>query len=257
MHPMGAFRRAALAACCMLSGWSGASRAAVDLGGSVALTRDDVYRGLSLTCGHPAAQADLHASIHGESDQAAFAGVWGSAGLSGTPCGSAREIDAYAGYSLTLTGAVTATLMYTHYAFPGGGYGNPDLWGQRYDYDQLGMSWSIAGRLYLSLAWTPDALHYEIYKGSFMTEPDRSAFTYGIEWRQPLASWLSLAAGAGYDRMADPSGTGYGFWSAGLTHTAGPVELDVAYFRTASRAMHIFGPDSAGGRVSATLLWRF
>jgi uncharacterized protein (TIGR02001 family) len=254
---MGAFRRAALAACCLLSAWPGASRAAVDTGGSLALTRDDIYRGLSLTCGHPAAQADLHASLHGESNRAVFAGIWGSAGLGGNSCGSAREIDAYAGYSLALTSAVTATLMYTRYAFPGGGYGNPHLWGQRYDYDQLGMNWSIAERLYLTLSWTPDALRYAIYEGMFRTRQDRSAFTYGIEWRQPLASWLSLAAGAGYDRMADPFGTGYGFWSVGLTHAAGPLELDVAYFRTADRAMYLFGPDSAGGRVSATLLWRF
>lgn len=254
---MGAFRRAALAACCLLSGCPGASRAAVDVGGSLGLTRDDVYRGVSQTCGHPAAQADLHARDHGVSDWAVFAGVWGSAGLSGSSCGSAKEIDAYAGYSVALTSAVTGTLIYTHHAFPGGGYGNPHLAGQRYDYDQLEMSWSLAERLYLTLSWTPDALRYEVYEGAFWTKQDRSAFAYGIEWHQPLASWLSLAAGAGYDRMADPFGTGFGFWSVGLTHAAGPLELDVTYFRTADRAMYLFGPDSAGGRVSATLLWRF
>jgi hypothetical protein len=57
--------------------------------------------------------------------------------------------------------------------------------------------------------------------------------------------------------MADPFGAGYGFWSLGLTHQAGRLELDLAYFHTADRAERLFGPESAGGRVSATVLWRF
>lgn len=253
---MDALRHAALAACCLLSGWPAACLAALDAGGSLALTRDDVYRGISQTCGHPAVQADLHARERGASSSAAFAGLWASAGLGGSPCGSAKELDAYLGYSLTLSSDLAATLIYTHYAYPGGRYEKPYLWGQRYGYDQLAMSWSIAGRLYLNLAWTPNALGGG-YEGPYQTERSRSAFSYGIEWRQPLASWLSLSAGAGYDRMADPFGTGYGFWSVGLSHEAGPLEIDVAYFHTADRATRLFGADAAGGRVSATLLWRF
>jgi uncharacterized protein (TIGR02001 family) len=248
---------AALAASCLLPLLRPAvCPAAVAAGGSLALTADDVYRGVSQTCGHPAAQADAHAREQG-SDWALFAGLWGSAGLSRSPCGAARELDAYAGYSLALTTDVNATLTYTRFAFPGGGYGNPHLHGERYDYDQLGTSWDIQDRLYLTLAWTPDALSYRRYEGSLRSEQDRSAFAYGAEWRQPLPASLSLSAAVGYDQMADPFGTGYGFWSLGLTRAAGPLELDLAYFRTAARAERLFGQDSAGGRVSATLLWRF
>lgn len=253
---MGALRSRALAVCCLLSACPAACLA-VDAGGSLALTRDDIYRGISQTCGHPAAQADLHLGEQDASTWAAFGGVWGSAGLGGSPCGSAKELDAYAGYSLAFTTAISATLTYTHYAFPGGGYSNPYLAGGRYDYDQIGMSWRLAERLYLNLAWTPDALGYQPYEGSFRLEQHRRAFDYGFEWHQPLPLGLSLIAGAGYDRMADPFGTGYGFWSVGLTHAAGPLELDVGYFRTADRAVRLFGQSAAGGRVSATLLWRF
>lgn len=223
----------------------------------MAVTADDVYRGISQTCGHPAVQADLHLNGHGSSDWAAFAGVWGSLGLSGSPCGSAKELDAYAGYNLVLGPDLSATLTYTHNTFPGGGYGNPHTFGQRYDYDQIGMSWGFRDRLYLTAAWTPDALRYKWYDGVLYDLKDRSAFAFGAEWRQPLVSWLSLTAAAGYDQMADPFGAGYGFWSLGLTHAAGPLQLDFAYFRTADRAVRLFGPDSAGGRVSATVLWRF
>ena len=244
-------------AVCLLSAWPAVSPAAVDAGGSLALTEDDVYRGVSLTCGHPAAQADLHVRERGAGYWAAFLGAWGSAGLSGAPCGTARELDLYAGYSLALGPNLSTTLTYTHYTFPGGGYGNPHLSGERYDYDQIGMSLSLWERLYLTLAWTPDAIYYEPYEGGYRTEQGRGAFAYGAEWRQPLVSWLSLAAGAGYDRMADPFGTGYAFWSLGLSHASGPWELDLGYFHTADRAVRLFGPQSAGGRVSATALWRF
>lgn len=254
---MRALGPAAVAASCLLPLWPPACPAAVDTGGSVALTTDDVYRGVSQTCGHPAAQADVHVRELGVSGWAAFAGVWGSAGLSGSSCGSAKELDLYAGYNLALSADLSATVTYTRYAFPGGGYGNPHLSGQRYDYDQLGTSWDLMDRLYVTLAWTPDALRYEQYEGSFQTLQDRSAFAYGAEWRQPLVSWLSLTAGAGYDQMADPFGTGYGFWSLGLTHAAGPFEIDVGYFHTADRAMRLFGPEAAGDRVSATALWHF
>jgi uncharacterized protein (TIGR02001 family) len=248
---------AGLAASCLLSLWPAACPAAVGAGGSLALTSDDVYRGVSQTCGHPAAQADLYVRERGASNWAAFAGAWGSVGLGGSPCGGAKELDADLGYSAAITANLSATLTYTHYAFPGGGYGNPHLSGQRYDYNQLAMSWALAERLYLTLAWTPDALRYERYEGGYRSEQDRNALAYGAEWRQPLDSWLSLTAAVGYDRMADPFGTGYGFWSLGLTHAAGPLELDLGYFRTADRAAHLFGPDAAGGRVSATVLWRF
>lgn len=247
---------AALLASCLL--WLPAvCRAAAAAGGSLALTADDIYRGVSQTCGHPAAQADVHLRDQGGSDWAAFAGVWGSAGLGSGSCAGARELDVYAGYDRALSADLSVTLTYTRYAFPGGGYGNPHLSGQRYDYDQLGMSWDLMDRLFFTLAWTPDALRYERYEGSVETRQNRSAFAYGAEWRQPLLSWLSLTAGAGYDRMADPFGTGYGFWSVGLGHTAGSWELDVGYFHTSARAARLFGKDSAGGRASATLLWRF
>ncbi|MFZ0499518.1 MAG: TorF family putative porin [Steroidobacteraceae bacterium] len=253
---MRALGPAAVAAWCLLPLWP-VTCPAVDTGGSVAVTSDDVYRGVSMTCGHPAVQADVHAREVGASGWAAFAGVWASAGVSDPPCGSARELDFYAGYNVALNDDLNASFTYTRYAFPGGDYANPHLAGQRYDYDQLATSWGIMDRLYLTLAWTPDAIGYQSYEGEFQTDHDRSALTYGAEWRQPLVSWLSVEASAGYDRMADPFGTGYGFWSLGFTHLAGPLELDLAYFHTGDRAMRLFGPESAGGRVSATVLWRF
>jgi uncharacterized protein (TIGR02001 family) len=225
-----------------------------DLGGSLALTNDDIYHGISQTCGDAAAQGDLHyRSSAGHSPSEAFAGVWASAGLGQSVCGEARELNLYAGYSFTTGQDSSATATYTHYAYPGGAYTIGPLAGFRYDYDTLEGQWAWHDQVYLSVAWTPDALRYSHH----MVVRDRRAPSYGLQLRQPLVGALSLAAGIGYDEIADPFGTGYGFWNAGVDYTLGAVQLQAAYFGTAGRAERLFGPYVAGNRASASVIWRF
>ncbi len=225
-----------------------------DFGGSVALTSDDIFHGISQTCGDPAAQADLHyRSSGGQSSAEGFAGVWGSAGMGQASCGKAREVNFYAGYSL-LTGADSgATLTYTHYGYPGGDYTIRRLAGHRYDYDALEAQWAWQDRVYLTAAWTPNALRYAVGGGP----RDRSAESYGIQLHQPLMGGFSLSAGVGYDEITDPFGTGYGFWNAGVGYALGAWQLQAGYFGTANRAERLFGTYVAGNRASVTAVWRF
>ena len=259
---MGGHRFAARVALGMIGCLASASAAArVRIGGSLALTQDDVFRGISWTCGGPAAQADLHLRLSGlPSGSTLFGGVWGSAGLRNSPCGATRELDPYAGYSMSLNSAWFVSLRYIHYGFPGGTRLNPDLAGARYDYDEVNGTLAYQGRLFLVLAWTPDAIRYANNPYAYDAEAierNRSAYSFGAQWLQPLGSWLNLSASAGYDTILDPSGTGYGFWSVGLLHSSGPWQLTVAYFRTDRRATQLFGRAAAGGRIAASLLWRF
>lgn len=225
-----------------------------DLGGSLALTSDYIYHGISQTCGDPAAQADLHyRSSGGESAAEGFLGAWASAGLGQSDCGRAREFNLYAGYSLPVGQDSTATLTYSHYGYPGGSYTLPPVAGYRYDYDTLEAQWAWLDVVYLTLAWTPDALRFIEYA----PRRDRSALSYGLQLHQPLAGRFSLAAGVGYDQIADPSGTGYGFWNAGVGYAWGPVQLQAGYFGTTSRAVREFGSQVAGNRASVSAVWRF
>ncbi len=225
-----------------------------DFGASLALTSDYVFHGISQTCGDPAAQGDLHyRSSGGNSATEVFAGAWGSAGLGQSACGKAREVNFYGGFSF-LTGADSgATVTYTHYGYPGGAYTISRLAGYRYDYDTFEGQWAWQDRLYLTVAWTPDALRYVDHS----VARDRNALSYGVQVQQPLGRGVSLMAGLGYDEIADPRGTGYGFWNAGVSYAWGPVQLQVAYFGTASRAEHLFGTYVAGSRGAASALWRF
>jgi uncharacterized protein (TIGR02001 family) len=233
---------------------TGPALAAGTFGGSLALTSDYVYQGLSLTCGHPAAQADLYLrTARGESASESFLGVWGSWGVGSTPCDESREINAYAGHTFALPESSNLSLTYVHYAFPGGSFYYGDLHGRRYDYDELDATWSYQDRLYLTVSWIPDALGYSRHRIDY----DRTAVNYGAQLHQPLVGSLSLSLGAGYDEVYDPSGVGYAFWNAGLGYTLGKVELTASYFRTATRAERLFGPYVAGGRGAATIVWRF
>ncbi|HEV2700303.1 MAG TPA: TorF family putative porin [Steroidobacteraceae bacterium] len=225
-----------------------------DFGGSLALTNDDIYHGISQTCGDPAAQADLHyRSSGGQTPDEVFAGVWGSAGLGGSECGQAREANFYAGYSFATGANSSGTLTYTHYSYPGGSYTLARLAGFRYDYDAVEAQWAWLDEVYLTVAYTPDALQLEYHA----FQRNRTALSYGLQLHHPLAGGLSLAAGVGYDEFADPSGTGFGFWNFGAGYALGPVELTAAYFGTATRASRLFGPYVAGNRFSVTAIWRF
>jgi len=225
-----------------------------NFGGSLGLSNDDINHGISQTCGDAAAQADVHyRSSAGESPAEAFAGVWGSAGLGQSACGKAREANFYAGYGFATAADSSATLTYTHYAYPGGAYTIGPLAGFRYDYDALEAKWAWQDQVYLTAAWTPDALRYAYHS----VLRDRSALSYGLQLRQPLDGAFSLTAGVGYDEIADPFGTGYGFWNAGAGYTWGAAQLQVGYFGTAGRAERLFGTYAAGSRFSASLVWRF
>jgi uncharacterized protein (TIGR02001 family) len=225
-----------------------------DFGGSLALTSNYMFHGISQTCGDPAAQGDLHyRTSGGQSAAEGFAGVWGSAGLGQSACGKAREVNFYAGYSFLTSPDSSASLTYTHYGYPGGDYTIARLAGHRYDYDALEAQWAWQDRVFLTAAWTPDALGHDGYSVS----RGRSAGSYGLQLRQPLAAGFSLSAGLGYDQIADPFGSGYGFWNAGVGYTLGAWQLDAGYFGTASRALRLFGSYVAGSQVSVSALWRF
>jgi uncharacterized protein (TIGR02001 family) len=225
-----------------------------DFGGSLALTSDDIYHGISQTCGDPAAQGDVHyRSSGGQAASEVFAGVWASAGLGQSSCGKAREINVYAGYSLAMGADSSTALTYTHYGYPGGSYTLGPVGGYRYDYDALEAQWAWQDQVYLTLAWTPDALRFADYTPL----RDRSALSYGVQLHRPLQGGFSLSAGVGYDEINDPFGTGYAYWDAGVGYALGPVQLQADYVGTASRAVRMFGSNVAGSRASVSAVWRF
>ena len=90
--------------------------------GSVALTSDYVFRGVSQTDGKPALQGGIEFASEG----GFYAGAWGSnvswlSDLSTTaaPISSSLELDVYGGYRGKFSDAVSYDVGLLYYAYPG------------------------------------------------------------------------------------------------------------------------------------------
>ena len=92
--------------------------AAADWSAEVGAVSDYRYRGLSLSNGNPAVQGSLAL----EHDSGAYAELWASS-LTGS--GASRfEVDATAGYALSLTETLGLGVSATYYAYPGASEAN-------------------------------------------------------------------------------------------------------------------------------------
>lgn len=95
----GALAFVATPALCQASDWSG----------EVGLVTDYRYRGLSMSDGRPAVQAELNY----EHRSGLYAGLWGS-----TLGGQGLELDPALGYSAELGGGLSLNLSATYYVYP-------------------------------------------------------------------------------------------------------------------------------------------
>jgi uncharacterized protein (TIGR02001 family) len=92
--------------------------AAADWSAEIGVVTDYRYRGLSLSNGKPALQGSLSL----EHESGAYAELWAST-LTGSGA-SRTEVDATAGYAVTLTEALSLDVSATYYAYPGAAGGN-------------------------------------------------------------------------------------------------------------------------------------
>lgn len=224
---------------------AGAAWADGSLGGSVDVTSDYIFHGLSQSNGDPALQGDIH---YRATTQAATAenyiGLWGST-VSRAATGGTFELNAYAGRTFLLGGSSSATLNFVHYAYPNA-RGRP-----RYDYDEFSATWAYQDRIALTLAWTPDT-------GSY-TDRGRGlccrVLSYDAAVHQSLGHAFTLSAALGYDQLSGASG--YAYWNGGVGYMIGAVQLDLSYFALQPRAEYQYGDPLAARRWVGTVIWRF
>jgi uncharacterized protein (TIGR02001 family) len=224
---------------------AGAAWADGSVGGSLAVTSDYIFHGLSQSDGNPALQADLHY----RSDSAAataenFIGLWSST-VSRATTGGTYEVNAYAGRTFLLPAQSSATLSYVHYAYPDA-HGTP-----RYDYDELASTWAYEDRVFFTAAWTPDSGRYSGHAVGLCCR----LLSYGAAVHQSLGHAFTLSAALGYDELK--RAPGYAYWNGGVAYAFGPFQLDLSYFAMQSRAVYVYGDAMAGSRWVGTLMWRF
>jgi uncharacterized protein (TIGR02001 family) len=210
-----------------------------DVSGSVGITTDYIYRGISQTDGQPAAQA----GVQFHSSTGWNAGMWGSSVDFRNGAEIAYELDLQAGYSWQLNPDWSMQLGAVHYA-----YLNDHDSG--YDYDEINASVSYQQRATASISWSPNTSKHT-YWGSIW---DKRALAYELSVLQPLHPRWSIYGGVGYYDLSDLVDTGYWYWSAGLAFTWQGMQVDLQHIDTDSTARRLF---DSGGRWTAALTWRF
>ena len=243
-------RRAALPCVCallLLASTFGAHAAdffGTSIGGSVGVTSDYVYRGISHSQGEMAVQGDAHARVGNFQ-----VGVWAST-LEHPYAEDAVQIDGFVAYRWTLTPDWQVHTQFTHTAFEN----DPSPMG--YDYDELSVSMSYQSRLSLGAAWIPNAARYR-YWGIQRDD----AYAYDATWLQPLVWNLYASLGVGYYDVSALYDSGYAYWHAGVLRALGPFNIEVLWIDSQERAEYLvpsaYRDEIAGQRWSAAVRWKF
>jgi uncharacterized protein (TIGR02001 family) len=213
------------------------------IGGEITATSDYIFRGISQSNGHAAAQIDLHASTPGGN----FVGGWAS-----TLDENDYELQLYVGHRFDLTPAWSATLTAVDYTYFRHSRASSD------DYQELSASLSFLDRWSVSATVAPNAVRY--WKG--WRAGRHPAYVADATGQWPLVGRVFVTGGVGYYYLSGSSlpgsgGTGYSYGNAGLAYEQQSWRLDVGYFFTDERAQELFPYPRANNRLAATLSWHF
>jgi len=235
----------------LLCGWllllvSAVAGAGDLVGGSIGVTSDYVYRGVSHSRGHPAAQGDLRLRLGGNTQ----IGVWAST-LDHKYADDEFQVDGFLSYRFDITPEWQMRVQYTHSAFVN------DRSPLGYDYDELAASIAYQMRISLTAAWIPNAARYRYWGGPIRDD----AYAYDAAWLEPLFSIWHASLGIGYYDVSSLYGTGYAYWHVGIVGAAGPFGIEALWIDTQERAAYMAGgaysEEIVGGRWSAAVRWRF
>jgi hypothetical protein len=232
-------------------------------GGTLAVTSDYIYRGVSQSDGQGAVQADLHASTAG----GAFAGVWASTRDRDLEPRTPGEVQLYLGQYFALGAAWSATLSGRADYFVGGSPYHSN------DYQELSASLTWLDSCTLSISFIPSAVRYTLtaspgFPPHYYYETYRSTAFLGDasgQWllRQGfLGGALYATAAAGYYYQSRPAqaddapGMGYLFGNAGLALAWRRWRIDLGYFAAQGRAVELF-PYPVANRLAGTVSWQF
>jgi uncharacterized protein (TIGR02001 family) len=212
-------------------------------GGSLSLTSDYVYRGLSQTEGRPAVQGALHVG----SESGWSAGIWASTVNRAAGPGARSEIDLQLSKAWTLTQDWNLLLSANHYFYPN------DNRAQPYEYDELVASLSYQNRLTATVSWSPNTSRFS--RNEFAR--DRTARSYELTVLQPLAPAWSLYGGVGHYDLKDLFDDGYWYWNAGISYLVGKLQMDLSHIDTDHTARRLFDYEVSERHWAAAVSWRF
>ena len=221
----------------LVSAWSAPAQAA-EITGYAVLTTDYVFRGISYSDGHAAAQLGGEIEI----DSGLYFGAWASTVdlARGAAIRRDLEVDYYIGYGLDVAKRWRVGANVVSYNFPGT-KGPFD-----YDYVEYSINCNYDDRVWFEYSYSPDLFHsgasthnYEIY----------------AEW-QPGGN-VTVGGGAGLYDVSELAGADYSYWQLGITHPLGLADVDLRYFDTSDSVPIISEPYEADARIVLSLRFQF
>lgn len=214
----------------------------VGFGGSIGVTSDYVYRGISLSAGNPALQGGLHYRVA----DGWVMGIWGShTDLSSDD--AELEVDLYLSRDWSLNPDWDLRTTLSHYTYPD----DPRL--SSYDYDELTVSLGYRARLFATVAWSPNLTRYS--RTGWVH--DGTAVSYELAFVQPLVDRISASAGLGFHDLPAVLDADYWFWNVGLACSMGHTQLTLSYIGADGNASRAFGHEITGDRWAGSVAWRF
>jgi uncharacterized protein (TIGR02001 family) len=211
--------------------------------GSIGVTSDFVYRGLSLTRGKPTAQASLDVEFANQFYLGGFI-----AGADPNPGPSpAVELDVWAGRYWRLANELSFDLRLSQYTYPD----DP----RRVNYNRSEITGTVGYRnkLYFAAIYSPNTEAL----GSSPGYDDEGIWAVEMSARHPLSNRFSVSAGLGHYALQGVYHDSYNYWNATLTAAFAPFEVQLAYLGIDDGVEEHFTSDSIGDRVAVTALWRF
>jgi uncharacterized protein (TIGR02001 family) len=209
----------------------GAQAHAAEVSGSVAVTTDYVWRGVTQSDSDPAVQGSL--KLAGENGL--YASVWGSNVDFGPAIAASSEFDITLGYGRAINDDWAFDVNVLHYAYPGT---TVDL-----DWTELNGTLTWRGNYYVTAGWSPEAL------GS-----DEQGTYVQAGARFPVNDAFRFEAALGHYALDDVYDESYSHASLGAVWMVKkPLELRVTAHGTDGNAEDLFGRDFAGNRIEAAL----
>lgn len=218
-------------------------------GGSLALTSDYIYRGLSESDDHIAAQADLHLG----DGQGNFAGVWLSTRDRNLSPYARYDAELYLGHRFDLNGSWGATLSgRSHYYLDATGE-EPSA-----DYQEVSVALSYLDRWSARVTAIPSAARY--WYDLRLTRSAAYVAETSAQWLLHEGWFATGGFGYYYVTGTGPginSADGYAYGNLGFAFEYRRWRLDVGYFVTQPRARELFPYPIANQHFAATLSWQF
>ncbi len=160
--------------------------------------------------------------------------------------GPAHELGFYLGKQWALSDDWSLRLETARYEF------GPNARRGSYDYSELTTVVSYRRWLSASIGYSPDYSLFSRRGGA----SERSAINYAVTMRYPLKHGITLLTGAGHYDLTDLFGTGFWYWNAGAQLDLRKASFALSFIDTDRTAVGLFGSQTAGQRVSASIAVR-